>query len=309
MDDIITCTPKFLPAELQLVAAERAVSINPANRPLLEMAAEILKKWIASQLGLPSDCLPETEDIPQPEFLVAVTSKFWGTAGVKLTTSFLDSPPVDLQRKIISYLNRWNEHCNVEFVASNVDPMVRIARARDGYWSYLGTDILSIPRGEPTMSLQDFTLSTPDSEFERVVPHEGGHSMGFPHEHSRKEIIDKLDPGKVYGYYRVKYGWSAATVRQQILTPLEQSSLLMPEMSSADVHSIMAYEFPGDVTRDGRPIPGGRKIDAEDAAYAAKIYPKPAAPPPPPPPPAGYKKTVVIDMEGDAPIKVTVRGA
>jgi hypothetical protein len=31
--------------------------------------------------------------------------------------------------------------------------------------------------------------TTPDAEFYRVVRHETGHTLGFPHEHMRKEII------------------------------------------------------------------------------------------------------------------------
>ena len=47
------------------------------------------------------------------------------------------------------------------------------------------------------MNLEAFTMDTPDSEFFRVVRHETGHTLGFPHEHMRKAIIDRLDPEKV----------------------------------------------------------------------------------------------------------------
>ena len=59
---------------------------------------------------------------------------------------------------------------------------VRIARtANDGYWSYLGTDVLQIPAGEPTLNLDSFTMNTPDSEVYPVVRHDTGHTLGFPH--------------------------------------------------------------------------------------------------------------------------------
>ena len=58
---------------------------------------------------------------------------------------------------------------------------MRIARIdsgdQSGYWSYLGTDILSIAAGEPTMNLQEFSMDTPESEFHRVVRHETGHAL------------------------------------------------------------------------------------------------------------------------------------
>ena len=48
---------------------------------------------------------------------------------------------------------------NVTFTESRTNPQVRIARVPDdGYWSYVGTDILSIPADEPTMNLEGFTM-------------------------------------------------------------------------------------------------------------------------------------------------------
>src|SRR5206468_7588466 len=160
-------------------------------------------------------------------------------------------------------------------VEANNDPQVRIARAggpNGGYWSYLGTDILSIPAGEPTMNLESFTMDTPESEFHRVVRHETGHTMGFPHEHMRRELVAKIDPKKAIKFFGETQGWSPQEVRQQVLTPIEDSSILGTE--HADPKSIMCYQIPGSITKNGKPIVGGLDIDAQDAAFAAKIYPK-----------------------------------
>jgi hypothetical protein len=63
--------------------------------------------------------------------------------------------------------------CNVQFTETATDPQVRIGRdAGDGYWSYLGTDVLHIAAGERTMNLDSFTMNTADSEFYRVIRHE-----------------------------------------------------------------------------------------------------------------------------------------
>jgi hypothetical protein len=64
-------------------------------------------------------------------------------------------------------------------------------------------------------------------------------------------------------------------VRQQVLTPLEESSLLG---TRPDPKSIMCYQIPGELTKDGKPIIGGKDIDASDAAFAARIYPKKGTP-------------------------------
>jgi len=151
---------------------------------------------------------------------------------------------------------------------------VRIARTvGDGYWSYLGTDILSIQADAPTMNLESFTMTTPESEFHRVVRHETAITMGFPHEHMRRELVAKIDPERAIRYFKDTQGWSREEVEQQVLTPIEESSLL--GTAHADPKSIMCYQIPGIITKDGKPIIGGLDIDKSDYAFVGKIYPKP----------------------------------
>jgi len=104
-----------------------------------------------------------------------------------------------------------------------------------------------------------------------VVRHETGHTMGFPHEHMRKELVAKIDPAKAYDYYRRTQGWDKAMVDAQVLTPLDDKTIMG---TPADQTSIMCYQLPGAITRDGRPILGGTDINAIDYAFAGSIYPK-----------------------------------
>ncbi len=260
MINYIVCTPKSLPGDKLVAAARKAVAINPANHPGAEHVARALG-------GQP----------PTIARLAVLIGKRWHTSGVRLTVGFLDNPPADLRARIIAHMNAWAKTANVAFVESATHPQVRIARVSSppemaGYWSYIGTDILSIPAGQPTMNLEAFTMTTPESEFHRVVRHETGHTLGFPHEHMRRELVAKIDPAKAIRYFRRTQGWSAAEVRQQVLTPITDSSLL--GTAHADAHSIMCYQIPGFITKDGRPIIGGRDIDKKDYAFAASIYPK-----------------------------------
>ncbi len=41
-----------------------------------------------------------------------------------------------------------------------------------------------------------------------------------------------------------------------------------------DQTSIMCYQLPGSITRDGLPIVGGTDINQTDYAFIGKIYPK-----------------------------------
>jgi hypothetical protein len=182
-------------------------------------------------------------------------------------------------------LNAWSKTANVKFVLGGPRSDVRIARmgGRDGgYWSYLGTDILTIAGDEPTMNLEGFTISTPESEFERVVRHEAGHTLGCPHEHMRRALVKKIDPKKAIAYFKRTDGWSAAETRRQVLTPIEEGSLL--GTPDPDPRSIMCYQVPGSITKDGNPILGGRNINALDHRFMGTVYPKPGAPKAPPRP-------------------------
>lgn len=271
----IPCTLKTLAPEQTLQAARLAVDVNPNNQPLTEFVA-LLDSEERDRVNL----------LMEPGRLAVLTSKMWRNGLVRLTVSFMDNPSQELKNKILAHMNAWNKKDgggNVGFVLTDGVGVVRIARENNGYWSYLGTDVMMIPQQEQTMNLQGFTINTRDSEFHRVVRHETGHTLGFPHEHMRRELIDRLDPVKTVQYFRATQGWSRQEVYQQVLTPLDERSIRgTPE---ADDDSIMCYQLPGSITKDGRPIPGGSDINELDYQFVAKIYPKPETPTNPPQPP------------------------
>jgi hypothetical protein len=122
------------------------------------------------------------------------------------------------------------------------------------------------------MNLEAFSMETPDSEFHRVVRHETGHTLGFPHEHMRRELVELIDAEKAIEYFKRTQGWSAEDVREQVLTPIDESALIATRR--ADSESIMCYQIPGIITKSGAPIIGGLDIDAQDYAFTAKVYPK-----------------------------------
>lgn len=268
-DEFHACMIRSLPEDRQVDAAMRAIEWNPVNRPALA-------------------CLPDLEIAPS--HLAVLTSKYWGSKGVKLTVAFMEATPSDLRDRIIAHMNAWGEFCNVKFMYSTTDPQVRISRGRGGYWSYLGVDILSIPRNQPTMNLEGFTMQTSEREFIRVVRHETGHTLGFPHEHLRKDLVELLDVQKTIAYFSQTQGWSASEVRRQVLTPLEESTIM--GTGHADGTSIMCYRLPGSITKSGQPIVGGDDIDQDDRQFASQIYPLSVKPPVVPP--SGGTRVIVV---------------
>jgi hypothetical protein len=254
-EDQRVCTPKLLPNRLLVKAAETAVRINPVNAPVLGPLAAVAADF----------------QVMEPMRIAVLTSKYWGPASRRLTVSFLESTPADLRARIVSHMNAWTRTGCISFVETSGTGDVRISRGPGGYYSYLGTDILHIPRNRQTMNLQGFTMHTPESEYKRVVRHETGHTLGFPHEHMRKALISRIDPEKAYHWFLQTYGWDKQTVDQQVLTPLSEQSLMG---TPADQTSIMCYQLPGSITRDGRPIVGGTDINATDYTFAGRIYPR-----------------------------------
>ena len=115
-------------------------------------------------------------------------------------------------------------------------------------------------------------MSTADSKFHRVVRHETGHTLGFPHEHTRSEIVNRIDREKALAYFMATQGWSRDQVIAQVLTPLDNSALIAT--ADADPQSIMCYWLPASIMTNGVAVTGGTDIDALDAQFAASVYPR-----------------------------------
>ncbi len=252
-----TCRVKTLPAAEVARAVERAIKLNHGNGRAVN----------ALRMAAPDAIL-------SPQNLAILTTKYWGRQGVKLTVAFMDNPDTALRKRILLHMNAWGKSANIEFTETQVDAQVRIARtAGDGYWSYVGTDILSIDKQSPTMNLDSFTMSTADAEFFRVVRHETGHTLGCPHEHMRKEIVDRIDRAKAIAYFKATQDWSEAMVVQQVLTALDESAL--SATAHADPASIMCYWLPASIMKDGQAVVGGKDIDGQDRTFIDSMYPKP----------------------------------
>ncbi|MBI3790372.1 MAG: peptidase M12 [Gemmatimonadetes bacterium] len=258
----IACVPRRLSEDLRIRAAEIAQEQNPANAALLHRVRA---------------AVPGVELHPARAALLI--ANYWPTHTVNLTVGFLDGDaPSALQRRILAHMNAWNKTANVRFTLARagVRPQVRIT-FRDGnwggYWSYVGTQILAIPAHEPTMNLQGFNvMDMPESEYRRVVRHETGHTMGFVHEHMRRELVALIDVEKAIKFYGETQHWTPEEVRQQVLTPIEEGSVR--GTAHADPKSIMCYQIPAEITTNHKTIVGGLDIDASDYRFAATMFPR-----------------------------------
>jgi hypothetical protein len=264
---LMVCRTKSLPESRRDSAARRSVEVNPANAIEHRVVA---RTPIGRRGGQPR--------------LAVVVGRRWPSSGVRLTVQFLDKPPQDLRARILRHMNAWNKTANVVFTETRGTGQVRLARLDSpedmaGYWSYVGTEILDVDDDQPTLNLEGFTMHTSDAEFRRVVRHEAGHTLGFDHEHMRRALVLRIDPRKAIAYFDRTEGWTPQEVREQVLTPLTQKSIM--GTTDSDPTSIMCYQLPAAIMKNGKPIAGGKDINRRDFAFAASIYPKRVAAPRP----------------------------
>ena len=89
----------------------------------------------------------------------------------------------------------------------------------------------------------------------------------------RSDIVKRIDRAKAIKYFDRTEGWSAEDVEEQVLTPLSKKSLM--GTTESDPLSIMCYQLPGSIMKDGKAVPGGLDTNPQDAAFATSLYPKP----------------------------------
>ncbi len=258
-DQELSCTIRTLPDDRLAEAAAHAVRVNPVNAPMRAPGGQGLMGAL------------------EPQHIALLTSKYWGPQPRQLSVSFTEDRDQDLRARILGHMNVWAEVGGISFVETDAGGDVRISLSPGGYWSYLGTDIHLIPQDQQTMNLEGFSMDTPESEYHRVVRHETGHTLGFPHEHMRRELVARIDPQKAYAYFLATQGWNRQEVDQQVLTPLDDASIYA---TPPDQDSIMCYQLPGSITVDGQPIRGGTDVNVTDLAFAALIYPRTVGVPP-----------------------------
>ena len=256
---LIVCRSKTLNPSQAVTALRRSVEVNPAN-------ASEQRTVVRTPIGRRGGA----------KRLAVVIGRKWPKSGIELSVQFLDNPSRDLRKRVLLHMNAWSKAANVRFTETSGVGQVRISRLNApedmaGYWSYVGTEILGIEEDQPTFNLEGFTMRTSESEFKRVVRHEAGHTLGFDHEHMRADLVSRIDRNKAIAYYDREEGWTTEETIEQVLTPLSKRSIM--GTLESDPHSIMCYQIPGEITKDGKTIPGGLDINAKDYKFAGTIYP------------------------------------
>jgi hypothetical protein len=215
-----------------------------------------------------------------PQRIAAIRANLWRPVGKELRVRFLNGDP-NIQAKVQQYASEWMNHANIKlkFVPDR-DAEIRVAFKWDGdrgSWSYIGNDAEDIPSDEPTMNYGWLTANTDEDEYSRVILHEFGHCLGFPHEHQHPENGIDWDRDAVYAYYMgPPNNWSRQDVDSNVL---QRYSKTITVFTKFDPKSIMLYEIPPEHTISRTGIPNrNTQLSESDKKFARQgppdeVYP------------------------------------
>jgi hypothetical protein len=192
--------------------------------------------------------------------------KLWMN-GTTLRVRFLDGTQQQ-QATAIEQANWWTEHANLHFEFGD-DPGSEIRVTfdpNDGAWSYVGTDIQSIPLNQATMNLGFLDGGT--------AAHEFGHAIGLAHEHQNPAGgIEWNEEVVIRDLSGPPNNWSEEQIRHNVLRKYSVDQIKGTEF---DPDSIMLYFFPGTWVKSGVGTHANEVLSALDKSYigGAEAYPK-----------------------------------
>lgn len=214
--------------------------------------------------------------------LIELIGKKW-VNGTKLRYYFMENAPdaggndqKDIVREGFEVWRNVGIGIQFEEIRDISEAEVRIGfRRGDGSWSYIGRDVIDIPRQtERTMNF-GWDLSR-DPRREDVAVHEIGHTLGFPHEHQNPFAGIEWDEQAVYNYFASPpNSWDRDTTFYNILRKLPASDV---QGTAWDPDSIMHYAFAAglirqpDRYRNGLTPAGG--LSQHDIDQALVFYPR-----------------------------------
>lgn len=191
--------------------------------------------------------------------------------GKRLTISFLGGKK-EVRDRVIRHASSWMDHANIifDFKPRKKNGDIRISfDQKDGSWSAVGTECLTIDSSEATMNLGWVTAALNDEEFRQVVLHEFGHALGCVHEHQRPDNGIPWDKKAVYAYYKIDK-WTKEDVDEQVFYKYNENII---RANKLDTKSIMMYAVPEELTKGKYAVPWNSRLSPEDKKFIRKIYP------------------------------------
>lgn len=227
-----------------------------------------------------SICSAFFEQRKEQQSLEAVGLRDWYWApGSLLKIHFLNGTRT-LMDQVAAIANEWTNYANLTF-EFYFNPIAPPTRTEDGvsqpdtdiaiqFWAYgggqshIGLNSRSVSRsGQPSMFL-------PQSGDRGVVLHEFGHALGLMHEHLNPVAGIQWNKDAVYQYYATVHNWGKEMVDNNVLAVLQAEQT---NYTIFDRDSIMIYEIPKELTRNGFSVKSNQALSAVDKQFIAQIYP------------------------------------
>ena len=182
--------------------------------------------------------------------------------------------------KVTQVIDEWSWYANITFkeASSAEENNVRVTfDTNDGNWSYIGRQCDSIPVKEATMNLasvDEFSGITVNEK--AVILHEFGHALGLLHEHQSPAHGNKAvqDINAALKLYEKTQGWTAEQISDHVINVYNKSDIT--NYAQVDIHSIMHYPQPKELTGLDVDIPFNGKLSDLDKAYMILQYPRKA---------------------------------
>lgn len=178
-----------------------------------------------------------------------------------------------IQDKVFAIAKEWSKYANVTFVkAEPNDADVRVSFDNTGEWSYLGTQSLSIPKGQPTANLGPPTVDfTNELESRQLTLHAFGHVLGLIHEFQSPAAASQVNLEKARAYFSGPPNYWTSEMVESNYRPLKNASLYADK--PFDPYSVMLHRLPAEIMNSGKTFEPGDQLSPGDIAFIRMLYP------------------------------------
>jgi len=204
------------------------------------METPITKRKLCNQPPIIQRIFDESVTQHRMSFILSVGLKWVNNTEIKFIFIEGDEPQKNVVRKSFQVWKDLGIGISFKEVSNIDDSMVRIGfDLTDGSWSYVGREILNIPKTQRTMNFGwDLTA---DSYGTTTAIHEIGHTIGFQHEHQSPFSGIEWNKQAVYTEFSgPPNNWPKDQIDSNIINKLPANQV---QGSAWDPKSIMEYEF------------------------------------------------------------------